>query len=145
MTEKYVLGSGTRFPAWLSSGPISPNNLASPVPSPIQNPGAWRRPTSLHCRRWGPMEVGGGGDGGLRSNGKARPVRQEAYQEQVDSVITQLVANSQHTETRQWLGPAWDSILNTIQSHSHSQCKYQQISQLVGSIGYTMGLLHLRI
>ena len=22
MTEKYVLGSGTRFPAWLSSGPI---------------------------------------------------------------------------------------------------------------------------
>ena len=84
MTEKYVLGSGTRFPAWLSSGPISPNNLASPVRPPIHDSGASERPTSLQCRRLGPMEVAAGGDGGLRSNGEARPERQEAYQEQVD-------------------------------------------------------------
>ena len=44
------------------------------------------------------MEEVAGGAGGPRSNGQARSGRQEAYQEQRDSVITQLVANSQHTE-----------------------------------------------
>ena len=117
MTEKYVLGSGTRFPAWLSSGPILPNNLGSPVPS-TSSPSntSHRRCEATNQPPQARMGTNGGWRGRLSSNGLARQGRQEADQEQRETVITQLVAN------RTILGPGSPG------QPSHSHCKYHQIS-----------------
>ena len=58
--------------------------------NPIKNPGALCRPISFHFRPGHPMGLSRGAS---RSNEEARPGRQEAYQEQREQVITQLVAN----------------------------------------------------